>query len=69
MWQALGDVLGWINTRIILTVLFYVVVTPAGLLMRLFRDPLDRDIYETRPSYWNRRNSPPFDPGDYQRQF
>jgi multisubunit Na+/H+ antiporter MnhG subunit len=69
VWQALGDRLGWINTRIILTALFYVVVTPAGLLMRLFRDPLDRDIYEARASYWNRRSTTPLDPDTYQRQF
>ena len=69
VWLALGDRLGWINTRIILTALFYAVVTPAGLLMRLFRDPLDRDFIETRASYWNRRSATPIDPASYQRQF
>jgi len=34
-WNALGKVLGWINTRLILGLLFYAVVTPMGLLMRL----------------------------------
>lgn len=33
-WSALGGVLGWINTRIVLTVLFYAVVTPTGLIAR-----------------------------------
>jgi hypothetical protein len=36
-WNALGKVLGWINTRLILGLLFYAVVTPMGLLMRLLR--------------------------------
>jgi hypothetical protein len=35
-WNALGKVLGWINTRLILGLLFYAVVTPMGVLLRLF---------------------------------
>jgi hypothetical protein len=35
IWNAVGKVLGWINTRLILGLLFYAVVTPMGLLMRL----------------------------------
>jgi hypothetical protein len=69
VWMKLGNVMGWVNTRIILTVLFYVVVFPAGLLMRLFRDPLDRELYDTRSSYWHRRPARTFDPATYQRQF
>jgi hypothetical protein len=42
-WMALGAGLGWINTRIILSVLFYGLVTPMGLLMRLRgKDPMRR---------------------------
>ena len=69
VWMKVGNALGWINTRIILTALFYVVVTPAGMVMRLFRDPLDRELSETQVSYWNRRPATPFDPKTYQRQF
>ena len=69
VWMKVGNALGWINTRIILTALFYVVVTPVGVLMRLFRDPLDRELYEARASYWNRRPVTRFDPKSYQRQF
>jgi hypothetical protein len=44
-WQWLGRLLGWINQRIILTLLFYVVVVPTGLVMRLLgRDPMRRRI-------------------------
>jgi hypothetical protein len=35
LWMAVGEVLGWINTRLILGVLFYGLFTPMGLLMRL----------------------------------
>ena len=32
LWMTVGEVLGWINTRIILGVLFYLLFTPMGLL-------------------------------------
>jgi hypothetical protein len=34
-WMAVGHVLGWINTRIILGVIYYGLITPMGLVMRL----------------------------------
>ena len=41
MWMRLGYILGWINTRLILGILFFVMMTPLGFLMRFFgRDPL-----------------------------
>jgi len=40
-WMVLGHALGWLNTRIILGLLFYGMITPMGLVMRLFgKDPL-----------------------------
>ncbi len=40
-WMAVGHILGWINTRIILGVVFYGLLTPMGLLRRaLSHDPL-----------------------------
>ena len=35
-WMKFGMVAGWINTRIILGIIFYLLVTPFGLVMRLF---------------------------------
>lgn len=42
-WMAVGQILGWINTRIILGIIFYGVVTPIGLIMRLLgKDSMHR---------------------------
>jgi hypothetical protein len=42
-WMKLGHMLGWVNTRVILGVFFYALLTPTGLVMRLFRaDPMRR---------------------------
>src|SRR5262249_2223822 len=52
-WMAVAHVLGWINTRILLTAVFFVVFTPISLVLRLIgRDPLDRKRDKSRPSYW-----------------
>ena len=43
LWMKFGHALGWVNTRIILAILFYAVVTPMGWMMRVFgTDPMRR---------------------------
>lgn len=40
-WMKVGELLGWINTRILLGLVFYGLITPMGLLMRLAgKDPM-----------------------------
>lgn len=40
-WTRLGQALGWFNTRLVLSVMFFLLVVPAGLVMRLLgRDKL-----------------------------
>jgi len=34
LWMRVGAVIGWINTRIILSVLFYLLITPIGWMQR-----------------------------------
>lgn len=44
-WMRLGAVLGWVNTRLILGLLFFVVFFPVGLLRRLFgKDSMARRL-------------------------
>jgi len=51
-WMKIGHVIGWINTRIILCAIFYVLVLPMGLIMRLFgKDPMARKVDKSTPSY------------------
>lgn len=45
IWMKFGAVLGFINTRIILGVFFYVIITPVGAIMRLLgHDPMRRKL-------------------------
>ncbi len=40
-WMQVGHVLGWVNTRLILGAVFYLVMTPFGLIRRwLGKDPM-----------------------------
>jgi hypothetical protein len=52
VWMKFGHVMGWINTRIILGIMFYVIFFPAGVLMRLVaKDPMARKLDSTAQSY------------------
>jgi hypothetical protein len=42
-WMFVGHCLGWVNSRVLMTVVFYLVVTPAALVMRVMgRDEMRR---------------------------
>jgi hypothetical protein len=46
VWMTAGEALGWINTRILLGVVFYGLITPMGLIMRLCGNNTMRRTYE-----------------------
>lgn len=51
-WMKLGAVLGYINTRIILGFIFFLIITPISLVLRLVKhDPLRRQIEPNATSY------------------
>jgi hypothetical protein len=55
-WSLLAHALGWINTRILLAVVFFVVLAPIALLMRAIgKDPLDRRRNHRLSTYWRTR--------------
>jgi hypothetical protein len=69
-WMRLAFVLSWINTRLILSIIFYLIFTPVGLGMRLFGvDLLDRKIEKNKDSYWINKEKKEFNARDYERQF
>jgi hypothetical protein len=51
-WMKFAQVMNWINTRVILSLLFYGIFTPLGMTMRLLgRDPMQRRLDKTLPTY------------------
>jgi Na+/melibiose symporter-like transporter len=56
-WSLLAHALGWINTRILLAFVFFVVLMPVALVMRAVgKDPLERRRDRRRPTYWRTRD-------------
>lgn len=52
LWMKFGAVMGFINTRIILAVFFFIFVTPIGWLMRALKhDPMRRGFEQDAASY------------------
>lgn len=51
-WMRFGAVLGWINTRIILGVVFYALILPVGFMARTFtHDPMARKLDADATTY------------------
>ena len=52
IWMRIGLILGAISSRIVLSILFYLLITPVGFAMRWFgRDPMARQLDEQAKSY------------------
>jgi hypothetical protein len=52
LWMKLGEALGFINTRLLLFVVFFLVVLPVALVMKITgRDPMARRIDPDAVSY------------------
>ena len=68
-WIHLAYPIGWVVSHTAMAVIYYLVFTPIGLIMRLFgRDPMERRLDRSAASYWV-EHAPPTEPGRYFRQF
>lgn len=51
-WMWIGHVLGWINTRILLGIVFYGLITPIGMVFRLMgKNTIREGFSEACPTY------------------
>ena len=52
VWLKISDVLGWINTRLVMGVMFFLLIAPIGILMRLLgKNTLSLKISDEQTSY------------------
>jgi hypothetical protein len=58
LWFKLGIFLGKIISPIIMGIIFFLVVTPTGLIMRLLGKDVLNLKYNKNKSYWIEKNSP-----------
>jgi hypothetical protein len=70
LWTRFGRLLSKVTNPIITGLMFYVIFTPAGLLLRLFGKDLLRLKYDrSAPSYWIRRDPAGLIPESMRNQF
>ncbi|OGX12065.1 MAG: hypothetical protein A2351_06680 [Omnitrophica bacterium RIFOXYB12_FULL_50_7] len=70
IWMTLAILMGWVMTRVLLSILFYLAITPLGLILRLTgKDLLDQKLEPKKQSYWKLRPQTPRVPSDYEKQF
>ncbi len=69
-WMLLALVLGTVVTRIIITIVFYLMITPVGWIRRTFGtgDPLGLRPDPERESYWTVRKEAQ-QPGQMKKQY
>jgi len=70
-WMKTSHIIGWFMSRLILLVLFYVVMIPTALLLRLFgKHFLDTGFTKNSvESYWIPKEAGESQERDYERQF
>jgi len=70
LWFRLGRLLHRVVNPLVMGLLFFVVITPYGLLMRLFgKRPLALEFDRGAASYWLARNTNELQPGPMTRQY
>ena len=70
VWMGLAITLGFIMSRVILTILFYLVLTPISFIARIFGKKFMILKYDkSAKTYWEKRSIIQKKPIDYERQF
>jgi hypothetical protein len=68
-WMRVADFLGAVMSRVLLSIVFFLVVIPIGILQRLFgKRPIDLRFRTTDATYWQRRTVRS-SAADYEKQF
>lgn len=69
LWMGLAEALGFVMTRVILGIVFFLFVTPIGLARRLFGgDPLGRRA-RSAESYWKPYTERRQNPKHYEKMY
>ncbi len=70
VWMSLAVLMGWVMTRVLLTVLFFITFTPISLYLRITgKDLLNLRFPSREPSYWKLCQKKLHSPADYEKQF
>ena len=69
VWMVFALILGWLMTRVILILVYYIILTPIGIITKLFGEDFLKLKKSNVGSYWNTRDSEIELHQDYEKQF
>lgn len=70
IWMKFAFMLSWFNTRLILFIIFYLILAPVGIAMRIFGiDLIKRKMDKNENSYWQKAAKKTFNRLNYEKQF
>ena len=69
LWMTFAVILGWVMTRVILSLVFYFIITPISFVTRLFGEDFLALKRVESDSYWNYRDSAEELNQNYEKQF
>lgn len=62
IWMGFAFILGWFVSRILLTVIYFIILTPIGLIARVSgKRFVETKFVSTQKSYWKKREHPEID--------
>lgn len=69
-WMTFSKILGFAATNVILALVYYLVFTPAGVLMRTFyKSPLNLKIERNLQTYWQHKSRTESSMNKYEKMF
>ncbi len=69
LWVRFAMAMAWFNTRLLLGLVFYFVITPTGIFLRLVgKDPLVKNFDREAATYWERKEKNT-DLSRYEKQY
>ena len=70
LWMVVARAIGWFNAQLLLGILFYLILTPIGRIMRMMgRDPLHKEFNSDKMTFWIPKGEPEDGLERYKRQF
>ena len=69
LWMKFGLIMGWINTRLILGIVYFLFITPLGWLLKLFGKDLIGVKLSAESSTYRVQREEPIEPEHMERPF
>jgi len=68
LWKDFSKRMGGFQSRILLSFIFFILIAPFAIIIKIFSDPLNLKI-QPRDTHWQERKEPSWSLEDYKRQF